>query len=157
MNPPICAIGDPGHGRSAKTGFTLLELIVALSILGILASMSGSMLANGRSPRPDAVARELIASLREARMKAMTTGRPTLFWLDLSNRSYGVEDSRPRKLPPAVHVEIVAAEANTARSRGMVRFFPEGGATGGRVILEADGRKSVIEIDWLDGGIRRAD
>jgi general secretion pathway protein H len=36
---------------------------------------------------------------------------------------------------------------------GSVRFFPDGGSTGGRVTIAAGERKFDVDIDWLTGRV----
>ena len=51
-------------------------------------------------------------------------------------------------------------ELNTARSEltsetaGGIRFFPDGGSTGGNVRLEANGRIYRVNVAWLTGETR---
>jgi general secretion pathway protein H len=48
-------------------------------------------------------------------------------------------------------------ELNTARSEltsetaGGIRFYPDGGSTGGNVRLEANGRVYQVNVAWLTG------
>ena len=48
-------------------------------------------------------------------------------------------------------------ELNTARSEltsetaGGIRFYPDGGSTGGNVRLEANGRIYRVNVTWLTG------
>ena len=37
--------------------------------------------------------------------------------------------------------------------RGAIRFYPDGGSTGGRVTLAAGERKFEVDVDWLTGRV----
>lgn len=58
---------------NARPGFTLLEMIVALAILGTLASIAMPVSANRRKPRPNA-AEILAESLRVAILSCRSVG-----------------------------------------------------------------------------------
>jgi general secretion pathway protein H len=131
--------------------------MVVLAIIGMMIWLGGPMLSGNNVPRPERVARELISSMREARVKAMSTGQPVSFWVDVKHRSYGMDGAPLHTLPQNINVEMVVAGTDSTRTKGEVKFFPNGGASGGRVSLEAGGRKSSVEVDWLDGGVRHAD
>jgi general secretion pathway protein H len=36
---------------------------------------------------------------------------------------------------------------------GAIRFYPDGGSTGGRVTLSAGERKFDVDVDWLTGRV----
>jgi prepilin-type N-terminal cleavage/methylation domain-containing protein len=60
------------------SGVTLVELLVVLTILGLILAISGVALASLRAPREAA----LVRALREARAKAIRTGKPVRVVLD---------------------------------------------------------------------------
>jgi general secretion pathway protein H len=38
--------------------------------------------------------------------------------------------------------------------RSRIRFFPDGGASGGRVVLQDTGGSATVHVDWLTGDVR---
>ena len=58
---------------STPSGFTLLEAMVVLVILGLIVGMSGLAFVGLRAPRES----DLAGELRRARSQAIQTGRPT--------------------------------------------------------------------------------
>src|SRR5690348_5590311 len=94
--PMSCEAGK--HPASPTAGFTLLELMVVLVILAFLAGLALPQLAAARGPSAEVAARELVASLREARLRAITQRRMAVFWLDLAARSYGIDAVGTRRL-----------------------------------------------------------
>jgi general secretion pathway protein H len=60
-----------------------------------------------------------------------------------------------RTWPETINVEFTTAEQlQYSGKRGEIRFFPEGGSTGGRLMLSSSGKILKLEVDWLDGRIR---
>jgi general secretion pathway protein H len=52
-----------------------------------------------------------------------------------------------------VDVEVPAAE-QLAASVVRVRFFADGSASGGKVVLRDRGRRATVSINWLTGDVR---
>lgn len=114
-------------------GFTLLEAIVALAIVALAWLLVAPALPDGlfRSEL-ERSARALAAELREARARAVAEQREVAVSLD-----------RP-------------GLAATAAEPGLVRFFPEGGATGAVIVLKSGDRAFRIDVDWLTGRVSLA-
>ena len=60
------------EGRGKREGYTLIEVIVVLAILGLVLGISGLALASLKAPRES----ERTRALREARADAIRSGRP---------------------------------------------------------------------------------
>jgi general secretion pathway protein H len=45
------------------------------------------------------------------------------------------------------------ADADDSEGKGVVRFFPDGAATGGRVRLLANGAGWDVDVRWLTGEV----
>jgi prepilin-type N-terminal cleavage/methylation domain-containing protein len=73
-------------------GFTLIELILVMTILAIAVSFTAPALANffrGRSL--DYEARRLLALTRQGQSRAVSEGLPIELWFDAANSAYGLE------------------------------------------------------------------
>ncbi len=66
-----CAVGG---ARLSPRGFTLVEVIVVVALLGLIAGMSGLAFVGLRSPRES----ERVRDLWRARAEALQTGRPVI-------------------------------------------------------------------------------
>ena len=149
---------DGASGYSPKTpqaGFTLLEMIVVLVVLGLMASL---IVARGppRSPALDlrAAAGEIAQALRDTRGQAIETGRRAVFHLDVKAHAFSVGNSAARLLPASLGLTIAGAPGEAAASRGAgIVFAPDGSSSGGTIDLALDTRHVRIVVAWLTGRV----
>jgi general secretion pathway protein H len=150
--PPRRACAEPRTHR----GFTLLELVIVLSIMAIIAGLTIPMLGAGVSTTElKSAARQVAAGLRMARSEAVATRQDTRVLLDLEHRTFQVErDSRVHELPRELQIKLFTAQSDLVDEHtGAIRFFPDGGSNGGRVTLASGERKYEVDVDWLTGRV----
>ena len=138
-------------------GFSLLELLIVLMLMAIVASMIVPMMLGGgvSTTALRGAAREVAAGLRLARSEAVASRREAVLTLDLADRSF-IVNGNPRKhaLPRDVELKLYTAQRDlVSESVGSVRFFPDGGSSGGRVTLASGERRFDVDIDWLTGRV----
>ncbi|HEU0061260.1 MAG TPA: GspH/FimT family pseudopilin [Hyphomicrobiaceae bacterium] len=138
-------------------GFTLLELIVALGIMALAVALVFPYFEASRAGHQlRAAAYDIATQLRDARATAQARNVDQAFILDVGNRRMWLDGSeRRRYLSPrmAVDVEVPIAEqlaANVVR----VRFFADGSASGGKLVLRDGGRRATVTVNWLTGDVR---
>ncbi len=158
MRRPISSV-HVKKPRRAAGGFTLLELLVVIAILALAASILPSMIGRG-GPRIEADARAVVGALRAARSEAIRTGAPAEATFDLDRGLIRIP-GRTIDLSDASALEVeTAREAARAGGDPAIIFFPDGGATGGRVrLIEAspggDRVAAEVGVRWLTGAVRR--
>lgn len=136
-------------------GFTLLELLLVLLLLGLAYGLTGPLFGNkpaGTEMR-DAT-RQLAAGLRKARSVAIAQRRDAALTLDVEARTFSVTgDPRVYALPRLLDYTLYTASAEVLQDRvGSIRFFPDGSSTGGRVTASApEGPSQSVDVDWLTG------
>jgi general secretion pathway protein H len=128
-------------GRRRNHGFTLIEMIVVITIMGLI---SGLVLVR----RPwhsagldlDATQRALAATLRLARSQAIVQDRNVAVVTDAAG--FTLDGTPRRPLPPGETL-----------TPGLIIFTPEGGASGGTIVLVSAGSRIALTVNWLTGRV----
>jgi general secretion pathway protein H len=138
----------------AERGFTLVEMLVALGIAGLLLTLGLGTMTGHSSVDLTATARQLAAGLREARATAIAANRPVDFRVDLANRAYGYSRMHPFG-GPDLRLELLTTEGlREDAMAGSIRFYPDGASTGGGVEVAQGQRRATILVDWMSGQVR---
>jgi general secretion pathway protein H len=136
-----------------ERGFTLVEVTVVMVIIALMmglvvTSMSGSI----SSAEARAAARELVASIRYTRARAILDKSEQVFEVNTEERSYQAPGRKQVKLPEGVDITITTARSEiTAEDIAGIRFFPDGGSTGGHIELTVNEREYRVNVAWLTG------
>ncbi len=139
--------------RCQVRGFTLVELMVVMVIIALVMGMvATSMSRSISSAEARASTRKLVASLRYTRARAILDKQEHIFAVDTDNRSYKAPGREQVELPEGVDVTITTARSEvTSEAVSGIRFFPDGGSTGGHIELTVNEREYRINVAWLTG------
>jgi len=128
-------------------GFTLVELLVVLAIVGMTMAIALPLLARHLTGTSlNAATTEIRAALRNARSTAIAEDRPVVFrgdpgggyWLDRNHFTLPLmSNTQPLR---------VAVAGGAA-----ISFYPSGGSSGGRVLVVSGGAERRIAVDMLTG------
>nr|WP_295771937.1 GspH/FimT family pseudopilin [Rhodoferax sp.] len=139
-----------------QAGFTLIELLVVLVIMAMAYTLAAPMISSGVSGTElKASARQLAAGLRKARSEAIAHRRESVLLVDLDAHQFQLTgDQRVYRLPKSVAIQLFTAQSELVNGNaGAVRFFSDGGSTGGRITVTARDRKYDVDINWLTGQV----
>jgi len=143
-------------GRPQCRGFTLLELLLVLLLLGLMYGLAGPMLGSGSvGLEMKGAARQLAAGLRKARSIAITERREAALTIDVDARTFLVTgDPKTYSLPQRLDLGLFTAQSELVQEKtGNIRFFADGSSTGGRVTISAAEAKQTVDVDWMTGRV----
>ena len=146
-------------------GFTLLELMVVLVIVSSLAVAIGGSAGTFFSTMEyrDAV-RELSSAAKKARLQSRSQGKPIDLVVDPALNRFALTDQPERlvasdyqMLAQDLSIGLVfAAEISPGANLGAIRFYPEGGSSGGEISIQRpSGAGTRLVVDWLIGDVQQ--
>jgi general secretion pathway protein H len=136
-------------------GFTLIELVVVMVLIA-LATGLGAMVIGGAMPGQQlrGAAKEIAGQLRFTRAQAIATGTEQVFELDVIGKRWRAAGERDGELPDDIELRVITARGESpAQDVAAVRFFPDGAATGGRIILKYEEAAWRVDVAWLTGEV----
>ena len=142
---------------SRPGGFTLIEMLVVLVIMGLAYAMTAPMFSAGVSGADlKAAARQVAAGLRKARSEAVTHKYEVALNMDVKQRQFQLSgDKQIYHLPGKIDVKLFTAQSELVNAQtGAIRFYPDGSSTGGRVTLFRGDSKYEVDVDWLTGRVK---
>lgn len=151
------------ENNNQHAGFTLLELLLVLSIIGIAAAVVIPRLGSSDNTRMQSEIRELVATLNYARRMALIQGQETTVKLyPAANNAKQAAAPKPKRPGQwyAQHLSIEAKKGPSANSDEdlssffIVHFYPGGGSSGGDFVLKGGDLTARLQIDALTGKLK---
>ena len=143
-----------GSRHRAQHGFTLLEILIAISIaafvLGVSIPATTRMYS---SMQYHGAVKDVVSTLTSARYAAISTGASKDLLIKPGSSELILND-KVRVLPSAVKLEVVSARELNRDNAGVIRFYPDGSSSGGVVSLEHERGMGVeVQVGWLLGRV----
>ncbi len=144
---------SPQSQLGSSAGYSLLEMLVVMTILALVATIALPQLAKpSDSLRLKAAARELHGALRLTRSAAIARSRDLVFVIDADKRTFGSPVVPLKAFAADIDTQLTVAEPERVTpSRGGFRFFADGSSTGGDLVLRLRNNGVKICINWLTG------
>jgi general secretion pathway protein H len=137
-----------------SSGFTLIEMLAVIVLIAIAVSVTAVSLRGRARGQLDAVAQQVAAGLRDTRVRAMATGKPQWFTIDLHGHTWAAPGRDPRSFPSGATVRVTsAAEDATQAGVARIRYFPDGSSSGGDIVMSEPHHGTRVDVDWLTGAV----
>jgi len=157
----LASRGGTARRRRGSSGFTLLEVIIVMVIVGVVAALVlPSIQAGSKQAAVRRSVRAFISAARQASSQAVNSRKPIALVVWPDDGSFGVEGVEDRyELPDfAEFGEIVGGREAEADDEIRFDFYPTGSSSGGSVEIEftpADRRQAyILVLDPLIGRVR---
>lgn len=145
--------------RSSQAGFTLIEIIVVMVVVGLMVAVIPPRL-NGtlEKMKGKAAMRETISALRQTRNLAISSGKTARLVINIANNTLKIDDQTAKTLSKTIRLGLLTARSEQlSEQAGAVRFYPDGSSTGGRIKFAAGKQNYFVEINWLTGKVALID
>jgi general secretion pathway protein H len=139
-------------------GFTLIEILVVLAILGVVLGLMighGPMRSRGLEAR--AAAGALAQTLRAARARAIATDHDVAVAIDPAGHRFAMDGGAANLFAADLAVSVLPPALPGPGPVRLIRFGPDGSATGGAVLLGTGSRRVGISVEWLTGRVSVSD
>lgn len=135
----------------------MLELMVAITIAGLLLAVAvPASFRFYESMQYRQAVRDVITTLASARYGAIYSGQAQDVAVDPVAGIIEYKGGLTR-LPAGFNVAVHTARELNREREGVIRFYPEGGSSGGDIDLERPNGNGVrISVDWLMGRVSQA-
>ena len=136
-----------------NNGFTLLEVIIVLFLVTLIVGMSTVFFVNALpSNNLNATARNISATIRQARALAQIQNQRKAVTIDLDSKKYGIDGLGVKDIPAGVSIKVtdpIAGEINQGQYVFVLQ--PGGGVEGGTIQLWTPKKMISIQTDPIVG------
>ena len=140
----------------SEAGFTLIEVVCVLAIIGLLAALVLPAIPRGTSQqRLAGYAVQVAALLKGDRNAAMRNRAPVATSLDSERRTVisGATASVVEIPADVTFQALLAQRCGDRRVGATIDFFPSGASCGGVIAIARLGVGYQIRVNWLTGGV----
>jgi prepilin-type N-terminal cleavage/methylation domain-containing protein len=138
--------GRPSSIRGVRRGFTLIEIMMVVAILGLTLAMGmPSFIKTMKREGMRKAQMDLMEACREARRTAILTAQPVYLVFHPTEGSFEVAGQFQSKFPDDIHIDILGVNflqmerEETAR----IRFNPNGTSDEFTIVIHSDDQSSI--------------
>jgi len=137
------------------SGFTLLELLVVISLLAMIAGIVAANLQRGStSAQLNSQTRQLMALLRQTRTRALSESQILVMSAGEDGTRYRVGPSEEDvALPEGFSVAIQSNTQVQGFAQNQILFYPDGSSSGGQIEMHSPAGDAEIDVNWLTGEV----
>ena len=142
--------------RPIEAGFTLVELLVVVTVLAITASVARlALLPRSSSADVTAAAQLIAAKLRDARTASIRMRSVRRVYIDVRHRHVWDDGARVRlSLDPKIRIGVTGARSEQRSAAvASVKFNPNGSSSGATVRLQGNSSASEVRVNWYTGRV----
>ncbi len=144
-------------GNSNNKGFSLIEVLVVLSIIGLLSSLIIPVFGKG-NPQVEinSAASRLASILKLCRSEAIAKNEKRTFVIDVGvNNFYCDSLAKKYSYKQEIETELTTTEKGVAENSlvGKMFFYPDGSSSGANINLKHGDIKRAITVDWITGKV----
>ncbi len=142
--------------RRRVAGVSLLEMLLVVLLIAIGTALAAMVLTGGLTGmKLRSEAREIAAQMRYTRAQAMSSGRAQRFVIEPRTHRWTAAGKHRGEVPRDLGIAFIGArEMQQREGEGVIVFFHDGGASGGRVRLSAKSAHWDVDVAWLTGEVR---
>lgn len=142
---------------TGESGFTLLELLVTLTIASLLLTVVGPRLVETVAhARLQASATQIFVALKEVRAAAMKSAMPASLTIEGSRKGYSAA-GRLIALPADQTLSLEPYNRPVGAEQSSLQFLPDGTSSGGIITIARGDDHVRVAVDWLTGRVSRSD
>jgi general secretion pathway protein H len=143
------------HASRLTHGFTLLELIIVMTLASLMIGMAALLFANALpSARLGSTGRDIYAAMRQMKTLAQNRGEDQILTINLDTRQYGPEGGFMKTVPANISVMVSDPVVGEIRyGKYPILFHAAGGVEGGTVVLGYRKKTLYIQTDPVVGSV----
>lgn len=139
--------------KKSKNGFTLLEVIITLFFISLIVGLSTvTFLSRQPSEVLRSSVRDIVSTLKYARVIAQSSGEIKVAVFDIDNKTYMIEGKKERKLPEQINIAFYdPLHGMTTKGIYRIEFYPSGLSGYTNITIQGYNMTFQISIDPVVG------